>query len=107
MNYKNNYTIPDKELIGVITCRPLYITHLNHYFSVYYVDYLCIHKHHRKKGIAPQLIQTLGYQHSKETRKHHIYLFKKETNITGIVPLTIYKTYGILLEEKESSYAIF
>jgi hypothetical protein len=62
-------------------------------FDVYYVDYLCVEKGHRKKNIAPQLIQTHEYNQSHENRKICVSLFKREEELTGIIPLTVYKTY--------------
>jgi hypothetical protein len=61
--------------------------------DVYYIDYLCVDKLHRKKNIAPQLIQTHEYNQSYLNRKICVSLFKREEDLTGIIPLTIYKTY--------------
>jgi len=69
---KTGLTIDDKRLIGFISGRPLevkiYFKSYNsksykkcEQFNVYYVDYLCVDKMSRKKGIAPQLIQTHEY----------------------------------------------
>jgi hypothetical protein len=98
IDHKNNDSIPDKETFGVITSRPLYITHNSKTFMIYYVDYLCIHDEYRKKGIAPELIQTHIYNQSKENNVFDIYFFKRETNLTGIVPFVVYKTYGFELQ---------
>ena len=61
--------------------------------DVYYIDYLCVDKLHRKKNIAPQLIQTHEYNQSYLNRRICVSLFKREEDLTGIIPLTIYKTY--------------
>ena len=61
--------------------------------DVYYIDYLCVDKTMRKKNIAPQLIQTHEYNQSHLGRKICVSLFKREEDLTGIIPLTIYKTY--------------
>ena len=45
----------------MITSRPLEVYINSTCFWTYYVDYLCVHKQHRKKTIAPQLIQTHEY----------------------------------------------
>ena len=97
---KTSTTIEHKKLIGVITSRPLHVSFLNNTTSkknremyVYYVDYLCVDKSHRKKNIAPQLIQTHEYNQSYLNRKICVSLFKREEELTGIIPLTIYKTY--------------
>jgi hypothetical protein len=94
---KTGKTIEEKKLIGVITSRPLHVR-INGYrkdsvFDVYYVDYLCVHKGYRKKNIAPQMIQTHEYNQSLQNRKISVSLFKREEELTGIIPLTVYKTY--------------
>jgi hypothetical protein len=91
---KNETTIMDKKLVAVITCRPLHIEIINiNKFDVYYVDYLCVDKKHRKKNIAPEIIQTHEYNQSHLNKKICVSLFKREEELTGIIPLTIYKTY--------------
>ena len=55
---------------------------------------LCVDKSHRKKGIAPQLIQTHHYNQRHMNKKIVVSLFKREDELTGIVPLCIYSTYG-------------
>lgn len=116
-------TIEREKLIGVITSRPLTVTFLqplkkvdpnskkynqNNFSSslaqpfskvekveveVYYIDYLCVDKNYRKKGIAPQLIQTHEYNQSHLNKGISVSLFKREDELTGIVPLTVYKSY--------------
>ena len=82
------------KLLSIITTRPLNITLKNDKtFKIYYVDYLCVHTDHRKLGIAPEIIQTHEYIQCHKNKKYQIYLFKREGEITGIVPLTIYNTY--------------
>jgi hypothetical protein len=48
---------------------------------------------HRKKNIAPQLIQTHEYNQSHLNKRISVSLFKREEELTGIIPLTVYKTY--------------
>ena len=94
---KTGKTIEKNKIIGTITSRPLHVQiNVNHKFSefdVYYVDYLCVNKHWRKKNIAPQLIQTHEYNQSHHNKKISVSLFKREEELTGIIPLTVYKTY--------------
>ena len=82
-----------KEIIGLMTSRPLKIYLYGKEMYVHYVDYLCVNTGYRKKGIAPELIQTHNYFQCRGNKKIRCSLFKKETDLTGIVPLTIYKTY--------------
>lgn len=103
LDTKTSSTISNDKLIAVITGRPLHITFYNNRYNnkgikkgeldVYYIDYLCVDKLHRKKNIAPQLIQTHEYNQSHLNRKICVSLFKREEELTGIIPLTIYKTY--------------
>jgi hypothetical protein len=91
-------TIEDKKLIGCMTSRPLHIRinngNKNAFFDAYYVDYLCVDKNERKKGVAPQIIQTHEYNQCHLNDKIQVSLFKREDQLTGIVPLTAYSTYG-------------
>jgi hypothetical protein len=98
MNTSTNMDIVDSKYIGVITSRPLYITinikNKPLILDVYYVDYLCVNDKYRKRGIAPKLIQTHHYQQRHLNKKIQISLFKREDELTGIIPLCIYKSYG-------------
>lgn len=93
-DYSKNNTIDFKEIISVMTTRPLYITLYKNNFSVYYVDHLCVHHAYRKKGIAPQIIQTHELNQRHQNKNIKVSLFKREGEINGIVPLVFYYTYG-------------
>jgi GNAT superfamily N-acetyltransferase len=71
----------------------LALTSLKPFLKVYYIDYLCVDKNYRKKGIAEQLIQTHEYNQSHLNKGISVSLFKREDELTGIVPLTVYKSY--------------
>ena len=98
-NTKTENIINDDIIIGAITSRPLHViikkstNNKLMIFDVYYVDYLCVDKFWRKQNIAPQLIQTHEYIQSHQNQKICVSLFKREEELTGIVPLTIYKSY--------------
>jgi len=99
IDLKKGTTVSDDKIIGIMTSRPLYITINNKNtnkskFTAYYVDYLCVDKQYRKKGIAPQLIQTHHYNHRHINKNIVVSLFKREDELTGIVPLCVYDTYG-------------
>jgi hypothetical protein len=86
--------VEDKKIIGVMTSRPLHVDIINKSkLDVYYVDYLCIEKNYRKKNIAPQLIQTHEYNQAYSNRNICVSLFKREEELTSIIPLTLYSTY--------------
>lgn len=93
---KKGTIVEDDKLIGLITSRPIHISidKENIQMDAYYVDYLCVDKTHRKKGIAPQLIQTHYYNHRYHNKNISVCLFKREEELTGIVPLCVYSTYG-------------
>lgn len=87
MNFNNKI-----KLISTMTTRALECMIDDKDFMLYYVDYLCVHSRHRKKGIAPKTI----YSHYVNHRYKHdnvIFFFKREGETTMIVPLTIYKIY--------------
>ena len=98
---KTGKIIEENKIIGVMTSRPLHVKINNSKsssFDVYYVDYLCVNKDWRKKNIAPQLIQTHEYNQSYNNKNICVSLFKREEELTGIIPLTIYKTYCFSLK---------
>lgn len=94
---KLNTQVKESEIIGVITSRPLHVSINNGpedaFFDVYYVDYLCVGKNHRKKGTAPQIIQTHEYNQRHINKNIAVSLFKREGQLTGIVPICVYNTY--------------
>jgi len=94
---KNGSPIEDKKMISVISSRPIHIIinkeKQTNELDAYYVDYLCVDKDYRKKGIAPQMIQTNNYN-QRHIHNIHVSLFKREEDLTGIVPLCVFSTYG-------------
>jgi hypothetical protein len=88
-------TISHETIIGVITGRSVCVSIKDgEPLDAYYVDYLCVDKNNRKRGIAPQLIQTHHYNQRYLNKKIMVSLFKREEVLTGIVPLCVYDTYG-------------
>ena len=75
-----------------MTTRDVNLTIDNKTINVYYVDNLCVHKFHRKEGIAPQIIQTHEFNQAHMNNNYQVSLFKREGELTGIVPLTSYLT---------------
>lgn len=90
---KSNRIIDIDKIIGLMSSRPLRCVIKNIIFDLYYVDYLCVDKRHRNKNIAPQIIQTHEYNQSHMNKKISVSLFKREEELTGIIPLTCYDTY--------------
>ena len=82
--------IQDKNIVGVITSRPVYAIIQNKSISIYYVDYLCVNPANRKRGIASELIQTHHYNQRRLNQNIQVSLFKREHDFNWIVPLTYY-----------------
>ena len=80
-------------LVSSMTTRPLKCIVDKHQLNLYYVDFLCVHKRHRKKGIAPKTIYSHYYNH-RYKYDNTVFLFKREGETTAIVPLCAYKNYG-------------
>ena len=101
---------PDKEIIGVISARQLnccLIKNKKKYiFPLYYVDNLCVHPAYRKKGIAPELIQTHYYNIVHENPKISVCLFKREGKLNPIVPLVYFDTYCFDITDLFPDYSI-
>ena len=95
---KNDSIIETEKVVGVMTTRPINVQINNGdkdaKFVAYYVDYLCVDKMYRKMGIAPQIIQTHHYHQRRMNKNVVVSLFKREGQLTGIVPLCVYSTYG-------------
>jgi hypothetical protein len=87
----------EPDMIGVISARLLNVTLKKKkkalVFPVYYIDNLCVNPGYRKKGIAPEMIQTLYYRISRANPKVNAYLFKREGQLNAIVPLVAYDTH--------------
>lgn len=83
---------------GYITSRPLEVWLDGINIMVYYVDYLCVDQNRRKAGIAPKLIQTHIYHQRRQNTSVDIILFKRETRLNLLVPLTIFIAYGFDLK---------
>lgn len=100
VDLKKGTMIDDRRITGAITSRPIEIRIHNDVanrhalIKAYYVDYLCVDRQHRKQGIAPQLIQTHHYNQRHVHKGIVVSLFKREEELTGIVPLCVYTTYG-------------
>ena len=84
-----------------MTGHPLevYITKQNIYFDIYYIDFLCVDKKYRGKQIAEKIIQTHEYTQRFLNKNISVSLFKREDELTGIIPLCIYKTYAFSMEK--------
>ena len=108
---KHNTVVNDAQLIAVITSRPLQVViydginrekrangEKHAKLQVYYVDYLCVKHTHRKKGIAQEMIQTHEYNQSHLNLSMQVSLFKREDELTGIIPLCVYNTYAFSMK---------
>tara|TARA_Y100000389_G_scaffold203683_1_gene253013 strand:+ start:4849 stop:5967 length:1119 start_codon:yes stop_codon:yes gene_type:complete len=91
--------IKNDSINSVISARNLCIKLNNSKFPIYYIDNLCVDQSMRKKGIAPKMIQTLHYNISRYNQNIKTYLFKREGEMTAIVPLTTLKCKGYEISE--------
>lgn len=88
---KTGKLIHSDKTIGVMSSRPMHVILDDTQFDVYYVDYLCVEKHNRGKAVAPQLIQTHEYVQRNTNKNISICLFKREEQLTSIIPITVYQ----------------
>ena len=90
------------DIYSVISARILHITLKNiANFPLYYIDNLCVNPAMRKKGVAPKAIQTLHYHLRRKNETVRTFLFKREGEMTAIVPLTTFMTYGYNVQSIE------
>ncbi len=92
-SYFNIYQDSEQELVGVTSARLLNVSLKKQNFGVYYVDNLCVKPGYRRKGIAPEMIQTFYYNVARTNKKVNAYLFKREGQLNAIVPLVYYDTH--------------
>lgn len=99
-NKKENEIEKSKKIIGTMSTKSLnmFNSKSKQNLPVYYVDYLTIVKQYRKKNWAEKIIQTHEYIQRNTNQKIQVSLFKREGDITGITPLTIYKSYGFSMK---------
>ena len=101
MDSKKGTIVEDKKVKSVMTGRPIrvvinktYTSRKAGFFDAYYIDYLCVDTSSRKSGVAPQVIQTHEYNARHLNHNIQVSIFKREGELTGIVPLCVYTTYG-------------
>jgi len=94
--HNNNSFMYIDEYISVITARILHMTLKGiKTIPLYYIDNLCVHQDHRKKGIAPEMIATHCYNMSRLQCKVVTYLLcgsSSSSDMDAIVPLTTFIT---------------
>lgn len=96
LDSKTGETIQTSRVVGAMTTRPMHIIIRRFHrdpvikMDAYYVDYLCVDKDKRKQGIAPQIIQTHHYNQRLLNREIQVSLFKREGQLTGIVPICVF-----------------
>jgi hypothetical protein len=91
--YASYYNL-NNMMLGIITNRSLRVHIYGERFLVSYIDFLCVHKGHRRRNVAPELIQTHEYfQRTKSRKKCQISLFKKEGRMHNFVPLVKYNCF--------------
>ena len=84
----------NRDVIGIITSRPLFLTFRGKApFIVNYIDNLNVRKDMRKRDIAANLIATHHYRIRHINNAASVSIFKREDEVTAIVPLTLYTSY--------------
>lgn len=67
--------------------------HTPTHLQMNYVDFLCTHKNERKQNYAPKTIYTYAIESQKYTPNTRVFLFKREGELTSIIPAVSYTTY--------------
>jgi hypothetical protein len=88
-----NHIIKYNDIIGCIMSKAVCINIPNNEFYSYYVDFFCIKREYRKLGYSEIMIQSHEYSNRMKTKDIQVHLFKREGDITGIVPVVKYDTY--------------
>jgi hypothetical protein len=82
------------EIIASMISYPIQIRINNQKMNAYYVDYLCVDSDHRKKNIAPQMIQTHHYYQRHLNKSITVSVFKREGRLNLAIPICVYTSYG-------------
>jgi hypothetical protein len=102
MDSKSQKVKEDEKIIGTMLSYPVQIIfnngNPNANMNAYYVDYLCVNRENRKEGVAPQMIQTHHYNQRHLNKNIHVSLFKREGNLTAIIPLCLYNSCGFYIK---------
>ena len=85
------------EIIASMISYPIQIRINNQKMNAYYVDYLCVDSNHRKKNIAPQMIQTHHYYQRHLNKNITVSVFKREGKLNLAIPICVYTSYGFLI----------
>lgn len=85
------------EIIASMISYPIQIRINNQKLNAYYVDYLCVDSDHRKKNIAPQMIQTHHYYQRHLNKNITVSVFKREGKLNLAIPICVYTSYGFLI----------
>ena len=89
----SNLNYNGRDVIGLITSRPLFLTFYGREpIIINYIDNLNVRIDKRNRGVAPNLIQTHHYRIRHINNKINVCMFKRESDMTAIVPLTLYTT---------------
>jgi hypothetical protein len=82
------------EILASMISYPIQIRINNQKMNAYYVDYLCVDSDHRKKNIAPQMIQTHHYYQRHLNKNITVSVFKREGKLNLAIPICVYTSYG-------------
>jgi hypothetical protein len=82
------------EILASMISYPIQIRINNQKINAYYVDYLCVDSDHRKKNIAPQMIQTHHYYQRHLNKNITVSVFKREGKLNLAIPICLYTSYG-------------
>ena len=110
-DYHKKSTTHHKNILGLITSRPLYITSDGSSFISYYIDFLCTKQSNKFKyeNMIWELFQTHIYNQLHENNKYNTFIFTFSKQLEGIRPLSKYHTYCFQLypvNEKKNSAII-
>ena len=100
LDYRNKQVLKKRKPISLMTSRPLELkchgkeTDLR----LHYVDFLCTHKAHRKKGATQRTIYSHYINYRRQDPENMIALFKREGEQSVFVPMVRFLSYGFHLK---------
>ncbi len=100
LDFRNKQVLKKRKPISIMTTRPLELTCNKEKtdLRIYYVDFLCTHKKHRKKGITQRNIYTHYVNYRRQDPENMINFFKREGPQSVFVPMVRFLSYGFHLK---------
>jgi predicted acetyltransferase len=102
MDYSHSIKIKSNEAVCYLTPTIYIKSFPNISWNGYYINNLCVHPKHRRKGNASKLIKDVIFR-AKLENKDHLIMYVSKSNIPAI---NLYQKYGFHMYQETPKYLI-